>query len=392
MLWRRRKGSGQDAPQDAGKDIRKDAKRAEGQGASIPEKIAPPKGSVRAEKCLPVAQVAAFLRYLRSARNASPATLAAYESDLADLEVFLESLGLTLARPEEVGRGDLQAWLAFLFRKGLARSSMARRLSSARGLFRFLHDRGEIASLAVIEIRNPKQEQRTPEALNVDEACDLLDKSLAHPKGRARGTDEARARALDRRDIALAELLYGSGLRISEALSLNAHDTSPSAGYVRVMGKGSRERLAPLSDTCVDALKAWLAVRGLVASEGEPALFTGARGKRLDRREARRIIESLCARAGLARTISPHVLRHSFATHLLAAGADLRAVQELLGHRRLATTQRYTQVSLGQLVATYDRAHPLSDQAEGHTSAHAPNHASDHEPDRDGQGRGHKGH
>ncbi len=346
MLWGRKKGQDTNEGKGGQEGI---AQRGETLG-ELPQK----RGEISA--------VAAYLEDLRAAKNASPATIASYRNDLVDLEAFLESLGLSLERPRDIGRGDLQAWLAQLFRKGLARSSMARRLSSARGFFRFLNERGEISSLAVIQIRNPKQEQRTPEALNVDEACDLLDRAAETPKPRARGTDEAKGRALERRDLALAELLYGSGLRISEALSLNARETSPRAGYVRVMGKGSRERLAPLSDTCIEALEAWLMVRPLVALEGEPALFTGARGKRLDRREARRIIESLCERAGLSRTVSPHVLRHSFATHLLAAGADLRAVQELLGHRRLSTTQRYTQVSLGHLVATYDAAHPLSDE------------------------------
>lgn len=305
--------------------------------------------------------VAAFLEEMRVVRNASPATVRAYGTDLQDLQVFLESLGLSLEQPQDIDRKDLQSWLASLFRAGLARSSMARRLSSARTFFRFLHAKGCISSLAVIQIRNPKQEQHTPAALNVDEACDLLDKAREVRRERARGTDAAHAAALERRDFALAELLYGSGLRISEALSLNALDVNPQQGFVRVLGKGSRERLAPLSDTSIAALEDWLEQRSLIALETEPALFTGARGRRLDRREARRIIESLCQRAGLSRTVSPHVLRHSFATHLLAAGADLRSVQELLGHKRLSTTQRYTQVSLGQLVAAYDAAHPLAD-------------------------------
>ena len=311
--------------------------------------------------------VAAFLEDMRVVRNASPVTVRAYGTDLQDLQVFLESLGLSLEHPRDIDRKTLQSWLASLFRAGLARSSMARRLSSARTFFRYLQRKGLIDSLAVIQIRNPRQEQHTPAALNVDEACDLLDKARETRKERARGTDAAHAAALECRDFALAELLYGSGLRISEALSLNAVDVNPQQGFVRVLGKGSRERLAPLSDTSIAALKDWLDQRSLIAGELEPALFTGARGKRLDRREARRIIESLCQRAGLARTVSPHVLRHSFATHLLAAGADLRSVQELLGHKRLSTTQRYTQVSLGQLVAAYDAAHPLSDQKTQHT-------------------------
>ena len=160
------------------------------------------------------------------------------------------------------------------------------------------------------------------------------------------------------RDLALAELLYGSGLRISEALGLDIDDVQLSSRVLRVMGKGSRQRLAPLSDTSCDSLKSWLDERPLMAQPDEPALFVGARGSRLNRREAARIVERLCRRAGLDFTVSPHSLRHSFATHLLTAGADLRSVQELLGHSRLTTTQRYTQVSLEHLMEAYDKAHP----------------------------------
>ncbi len=170
--------------------------------------------------------------------------------------------------------------------------------------------------------------------------------------------DTLHAEAIRRRDLALAELLYGSGLRISEALGLDVLDADPSAGVVRVLGKGSKERMSPLSDTSADALREWLHFRHHLASEGERALFVGARGGRLDRRQATRIIDALCRRAGLPQSVSPHGLRHSFATHLLEAGADLRSVQELLGHARLATTQRYTHLTLAHLIEVYDKAHP----------------------------------
>ncbi|MDO5536786.1 MAG: tyrosine recombinase XerC [Desulfovibrionaceae bacterium] len=304
-----------------------------------------------------------YLRELKYARNASPATVRAYGTDLRDLNGFLAARGIDLAEPGTVQRSDLQAWLAELFRGGCARSTMSRRLSAMRSFFRWLHSTGRLQDMSVAKIRNPRQEQKSPQALNVDETTDLLDRGTVQPVTRARGTTDDQARAMLLRDAALAELLYGSGLRITEALDLQAGEVHPEDGYVRVMGKGGRERLAPLSDTCVDALSEWLKYRDCLALPGEPALFTGARGSRLDRRQARRIIESLCRRAGLSRTVSPHVLRHSFATHLLDAGADLRAVQELLGHKRLSTTQRYTHVSLGHLVRAYDEAHPLSSQA-----------------------------
>ena len=160
------------------------------------------------------------------------------------------------------------------------------------------------------------------------------------------------------RDICLAELLYGSGLRVSEALALDADRLSAETESLRIMGKGGKERLAPLTDTAKTALTAWLPLRPALAPPGERALFVGVRGKRLNRREAQRIIESLCRRDGLPQPVSPHGLRHSFATHLLEAGADLRSVQELMGHARLATTQRYTHLNLAHLMAVYDKAHP----------------------------------
>ncbi len=304
-----------------------------------------------------------FLADLRYRRGVSEATVQAYAVDLDDLCTFLASRSLDPDKPDTVRKTDMQSWLASLFHKGLAKSTMARRLSAMRTYFKYLHAKGAVTSLAVTEVHNPRQEQHTPLALNADETADLLDNGAKKDVRRARGTTDEQEKALKTRDLALAELLYGSGLRISEALGLNNNDVIPADGYVRVLGKGSRERLAPLSDTCIEALAAWQQRRPCIAQKDELALFTGARGARLDRREARRIIESLCKRAGLSRTVSPHALRHSFATHLLDAGADLRAVQELLGHKRLTTTQRYTQVSLGHLVEAYDHAHPLSSLA-----------------------------
>ena len=308
--------------------------------------------------------VRGFLSELAHGRGASPATVQAYGTDLLDLKEFLETRAVDLQEPGTVRREDLQAWVAHLFRAGLAKSSMARRLSAMRSFFKYLHKKGQIADLSVIKIPNPRQELHAPKALNVDEAMDLLDIGAKKPARRARGTTEEQEAALQLRDLALAELLYGSGLRISEALGLDNAQVSPNEGYVRVLGKGSRERLAPLSDTSIEALKNWQQARHFLAKNTEPALFVGARGGRLDRREARRIIESLCRRAGLSHTISPHQLRHSFATHLLDAGADLRVVQELLGHKRLSTTQRYTHVSVAHLIQSYDHAHPLSSEAD----------------------------
>ncbi len=298
--------------------------------------------------------IGAFLAWLAVQNGASDATQKAYGTERAQLAAFLREQGVDLARPREVSRRHIQAFLAWLFRRGEAKSSMARKLAAVRSFFRFLLRGGRISENVAAQVRTPRQEKHHPRALNVDETFARLDAPKAAPPS------EAHAARLLCRDLALAELLYGSGLRISEALGLDLDDVQVHSRVLRVMGKGSRERLAPLSDTSCAALSAWLDERSYVALPEEQALFVGARGARLNRREAARIIAGLCRRAGLDFTVSPHSLRHSFATHLLAAGADLRSVQELLGHRRLTTTQRYTQVSLEHLIRAYDQAHPRS--------------------------------
>ena len=311
--------------------------------------------------------VDAFLVWMEVQKGASPATLKAYGSDLAQLAEFLRGQDADLGRPETVTKRHIQAYLAWLFRLGDAKSSMARKLAAARSYFRFQQRSNAVAENVAAQVRNPRQEKRHPRALNVDETFALLDtaqkpgQAPGKPPGQKTGqpgADSAEAERLLCRDLALAELLYGSGLRISEALGLDIDDVQLSSRVLRVMGKGSRERIAPLSDTSCDSLKSWLDERPLMAQPDEPALFVGSRGSRLNRREAARIVERLCRRAGLDFTVSPHSLRHSFATHLLTAGADLRSVQELLGHSRLTTTQRYTQVSLEHLMEVYDKAHP----------------------------------
>ncbi|MBD5553412.1 MAG: tyrosine recombinase XerC [Desulfovibrio sp.] len=289
-----------------------------------------------------------YLGWMDSQKGFSPASIRAYRSDLAQFDAFLQGRGLKLAEPAAIGRADCEAWVGELFRNGIAKSSIGRKLAAVRGFFRFLRRHGKLAQNPCQGLRNPRQEKRQPCVLNVDETFALLD------------TPQADDPLLAARDLALAELLYGSGLRISEALGLDVADVTPASGEVRVMGKGGRERLCPLSDTCIEALTAWLAVRPKLACPGEPALFTGSHGKRLNRRQAGRIVAKLCQAAGLKASISPHGLRHSFATHLLGAGADLRGIQELLGHKRLSTTQRYTQVGLEKIIAVYDKAHPAS--------------------------------
>ncbi|MGJ3522386.1 tyrosine recombinase XerC [Nitratidesulfovibrio sp. D1] len=331
-----------------------------------------------------------FLAHLGMEKGYADATVAAYGTDMDQFAAFLEEAAtppavsgrpalpapvqpspfLSLDTPEHITRRHVQRFLAELHRQRIAKSSVARKLSALRAFFRFLLRLRRVTADPTAGVHNPKQEQRHPHALNVDQTFALLDerrqrKALATARaGHAADSGPGDA-VLLARDLALAELLYGSGLRVSEALGLDVLDADPASGVVRVMGKGGRERMSPLSDTARDALWAWLAVRHEVDGDrGEPALFLGARGGRLNRRQAARIIEALCLRAGLPQAISPHGLRHSFATHLLEAGADLRSVQELLGHARLSTTQRYTHLTLSRLVDVYDRAHPRSDMAE----------------------------
>lgn len=184
--------------------------------------------------------------------------------------------------------------------------------------------------------------------------------------------------ALHLRDSALLELLYGSGLRISEALGLDTADCPPLDHpdvSIRVMGKGSKQRLAPLSDTCRAALARWLEARHLLAPRGENALFVGRRGARLNRRQAARIVEESAVLAGIAQHVSPHELRHSYATHLLEGGADLRSVQQLLGHSRISTTQRYTHLNLDALTRVYDAAHPFAEHAAAQPEQDSPGNA-----------------
>ncbi len=290
--------------------------------------------------------VTAFLGHMAVEKGYSEATLAAYERDLIQFQIFLSTRKATLARPNALTRDHVRGYLADLHRKGVKKSSMARKLSSLRSFFKFLMAKGFATSNPVAGVSNPKQEIRHPKALNVDQALALMETGVEFgPEGL--------------RDLALAELLYGAGLRISEALDLDLNDFDPDSGVLRVMGKGSKERLAPMGRVAVHCVSRYLDQRhAFEPAPSEQALFLGVRGGRLNRRQANRILEKMAALAGLPQGISPHTLRHSFATHMLESGADLRSVQELLGHERLSTTQRYTHLNMARLVQVYDKAHP----------------------------------
>lgn len=233
-----------------------------------------------------------------------------------------------------------------MHRRGLAPSTVGRRLSAARAFFAWARKRELVPANPAAEVRQPKRPDQLPERLDVDEISAVLE---APPADRLAGL----------RDRALLELLYGAGLRVSEIVSLDLDDVDLRTRSVRVVGKGRVERVVPFGSKACRQLKAYLqAARELRERRDEAALFLNLRGSRLTDRSVRRILNAAVERAALLRGVHPHVLRHSFATHLLESGMDLRAIQELLGHARLTTTQRYTQVSLQHVLEVYDRTHP----------------------------------
>ena len=286
---------------------------------------------------------AAFLRHLAVERNASAHTLRSYANDLTDFQRFLAARGIG-----DLAAADLRAvraWLAALHARGLAAASVGRKLAAVRSCFRFLVRRGVVEANPAREARTPRQPRRLVSFLPIDEATQLVD-------GRAVG-GASRAR-----DVAILEMLYATGLRVSELAGLDLDDVDRDERTVRVLGKGRKERIVPYGGHAARALEAWLGERG----EGGGAVFTNAQGGRLTTRSVHTIVRRSARAAGITRRVSPHTLRHTFATHLLDGGADLRAIQELLGHSRLSTTQRYTHVGADQLMKIYDKAHPRAKQ------------------------------
>ena len=285
------------------------------------------------------APVGSFLEYLGVERGASPHTLRSYATDLAEFTGFLAA-----ERIEGLAAADaraVRAFLAELHRRRLSKATIARKLAAIRSCFRFLARRGVLEVNPARQVRSPRLGRRLPSVLPKDEATQLLD---AAPEPTVAGA----------RDRALLELLYASGLRVAEGCGLDVDDVDLARRTVRVLGKGDKERVVPVGDTALEALDAYLELRG---RERGP-LFLNARGGRLSPRSAHRIVGRRARRAGIGQRVTPHTLRHSFATHMLGEGADLRLIQELLGHRRLSTTQRYTHVSPEHLMRVYDAAHP----------------------------------
>jgi integrase/recombinase XerC len=296
--------------------------------------------------------VQAYLAHLATAKGYSEATLAAYAKDLAQFHAFLATRQAGLDDPAAVTKAHIRGFLAELHRRSTAKSSVGRKLSALRGFFKHLARRRKIATNPVDGVANPKSAKRHPRVINVDQALSLMGAGVGRdPEGL--------------RDMALAELLYGSGLRISEALGLDVIDVDPESRTLRVLGKGSKERVVPLTEPAMERLRDYIAQRHAFEPDpGEGALFLGVRGGRLQRRQANRIVARLSALAGIPQDISPHTLRHAFATHLLESGADIRNVQELLGHANLTTTTRYTHLTVSRLAHAYDKAHPRAKDAE----------------------------
>jgi integrase/recombinase XerC len=280
-----------------------------------------------------------FLRYLAVERGASGHTLKSYRTDLADCAAFLAAG--RLATLLDADARTLRAYLAALHDRGLARSSVARRLATLRSFYRFLMRRGHARANPARELATPRLPKRLPGYLPIDEAVALLQAPFPPTPAGAR-------------DRALLELFYASGVRVAELAGLDLEDVELREGTARVLGKGGKERMVPIGRQAVLALRAYLGPR-----EGTTGpLFLNERGGRLTVRSLHRIVRARARAAGIQRRVTPHTLRHTFATHLLDAGADLRLIQELLGHARLGTTQKYTHVSTERLMKVYDAAHP----------------------------------
>jgi integrase/recombinase XerC len=298
-------------------------------------------------------QIAEWRQWLAGERRASPHSLAAYERDLAAFLVFLaehHGAAASLATLTKLDRGDLRAWLAHRSGRGLKASSTGRALSVLRGFYRFLARRKLVENAVVLGMKNPKLPRSVPKALTQAEASDAIDNI-------GELSDEP---WVAKRDAALLTLLYGCGLRLGEALSLTRRDQlAARAGRLTVTGKGRKQRIVPVLPIVAEALDDYVAA----CPHRHDPLFLGVRGGPLNPRIVQDRLQRLRLLLGLPASATPHALRHSFATHLLAGGGDLRAIQELLGHASLSTTQRYTDVDAAGLMAVYERAHPRAKSA-----------------------------
>ncbi|MEA2063175.1 MAG: tyrosine recombinase [Gemmatimonadota bacterium] len=291
-----------------------------------------------------------YLRHLALRRNYSPNTVDAYGRDLEEFRIFLKDyLSVQAVDPGSIDRLAVRSYLAWLSRSSRAPSTINRKLAAVKGFLGFLRLNGSIDSNPAVSVRSLKTERRLPKYLTAGQAGALME---SFGSGDLRGACAA----------AMLELFYSSGLRLSELVSLDLCSYDPARSLVRVMGKGSKERMVPVGTAAASVIAEYLKTRRELFGEPAPgdALFVGRRGRRIGRRQVQRLVSEACARAGLPAGISPHALRHSFATHLLDRGAELVAIREMLGHESLSTTQKYTHVSVERLKKTYRQAHPRS--------------------------------
>jgi integrase/recombinase XerC len=288
------------------------------------------------------AELAEFLQRLATERRLSPHTVEAYERDLLALLEFCARE--QIASFQMLDSFSVRRFAAESHRRGLGARSVARRLSAVRTFLNYLIETGVLKSNAGVHVQAPKAPRRLPATLDADQVASLLAISGEDP--------------LTLRDRAILELFYSSGLRLAELVGLNLGDVDAADRTVRVLGKGSKMRIVPVGKQALAALNDWLAVRAQLARGGEPALFVGRRGERVSPRTVQKRVNEWAKRQGTPTGVHPHMLRHSFATHMLESSRNLRAVQELLGHASLSTTQIYTHLDFQHLASVYDQAHP----------------------------------
>jgi integrase/recombinase XerC len=281
-----------------------------------------------------------FLKYLEIERGVSPHTLRAYRKDLREFFRFANM------NPEDVEFAEVRGFVADQIKSGLNKTTVSRRLASVRSFFKFLYREGYKKLNPAKLVPNPKTPKLLPRFLSVDDTFSLVEK----PEGRG---------LLSARDKAILELLYSSGLRVSELQGLDVEDINTREGLLKVKGKGKKERIVPVGSKALDAIKSYLVER-IPVKKKDKAMFLNRSGSRLTDRGVRRVVVKYARLIGISGRIGPHALRHTFASHLLQGGADLRVIQELLGHASLSTTQKYTHLDVTHLIDVYDNAHPFA--------------------------------
>ena len=293
-----------------------------------------------------VAKLEEFLAYLKHEKNASPHTIDNYRRDLLQLSKFLENKKTGL---KEIDNIVLREFLAVLYGRGEKKSTVGRKLAAIRSFFQYCVRRHWMTDNPAKMVSTPRQEKPVPTFLSEEEMKAFLD--FPHS-----------AKPLDKRDKAMLELLYATGIRVSELVGIGLEDVKFSVRLIRIRGKGKKERLVPFGSMAEMSLRSYLRVRSKIGKGQveETPLFLNYRGQRLSSRSVERTVDKYIRRSALRRKISPHSLRHSFASHLLSRGADLRVIQELLGHESLATTQKYTHLDLKHLLEVYKKSHPRS--------------------------------